>query len=134
MYSPVPFAIAQILVEVPYCLLQTLVFGTITYALISYHWTAYKFLMYILFTFLTLLFFIFFGQMSVAISADGELKAFVVTAADAIWFLFAGFFLPYGAMPVWWQWFYWVNPLAYLLYGVITRWANTACVSASSRR
>jgi hypothetical protein len=24
-------------------------------------------------------------------------------------------------MPVWWSWFYWLNPLSYMIYGVITR-------------
>jgi ABC-type multidrug transport system permease subunit len=33
--------------------------------------------------------------------------------------MFAGFFLPYSAMPVWWSWIYWVNPLSYMLYGII---------------
>lgn len=25
-------------------------------------------------------------------------------------------------MPVWWQWGYWLNPLSYMIYGVVTRW------------
>ena len=27
-------------------------------------------------------------------------------------------------MPVWWSWFYWLNPLSYMIYGVITRCGN----------
>jgi hypothetical protein len=33
--------------------------------------------------------------------------------------MFAGFFLPYSAMPSWWSWIYWINPLSYMLYGII---------------
>lgn len=33
-----------------------------------------------------------------------------------------GFFIPYAKMPVWWSWFYWLNPLSYMIYGVITRY------------
>jgi hypothetical protein len=40
-------------------------------------------------------------------------------AARSVWFMFAGFFLPYSAMPAWWSWIYWVNPLSYMLYGII---------------
>jgi hypothetical protein len=37
----------------------------------------------------------------------------------SVWFMFAGFFLPYSAMPAWWSWLYWINPLSYMLYGII---------------
>lgn len=32
----------------------------------------------------------------------------------------AGFFIPYASMPKWWSWFYWLNPLSYMIQGVIT--------------
>lgn len=32
-----------------------------------------------------------------------------------------GFFIPYASMPVWWSWGYWLNPLSYMIYGVVTR-------------
>lgn len=44
MYSAMPFAIAQVLVEVPYSIVQSVLYGTITYALMCFEWTAYKFL------------------------------------------------------------------------------------------
>ena len=25
----------------------------------------------------------------------------------SLWFLLAGFFIPYAAMPAWWAWYYW---------------------------
>jgi len=57
MYSPLPFGFAQVLVEVPYCILQAVLYGTITYALMCFEWTAAKYWYYILFTVLTILFF-----------------------------------------------------------------------------
>jgi hypothetical protein len=42
MYSALPFGFAQVLVEVPYSIIQALLYGTITYALICFEWTAYK--------------------------------------------------------------------------------------------
>jgi hypothetical protein len=40
----------------------------------------------------------------------------------------AGFFIPYAQMPKWWSWFYWLDPLSYMIYGVITR-----CVTAARK-
>jgi hypothetical protein len=28
-------------------------------------------------------------------------------ARYSLWFLMAGFFIPYAAMPPWWSWYYW---------------------------
>lgn len=40
MYSQMPFALAQVLVELPYIALQALLYGTITYLLIEFEMTA----------------------------------------------------------------------------------------------
>ena len=61
MYSALPFGFAQVLVEIPYGILQAILYGVITYALICFEWTAYKFWYYVLFTALTVLFFTYYG-------------------------------------------------------------------------
>ncbi|KAF6262509.1 ATP-binding cassette transporter [Scenedesmus sp. NREL 46B-D3] len=120
MYGPLPFAVAQVLVELPYVVLQSLLYGTITYLLVHFELSAAKFWWYILFTFLTLLFFTYYGMMSVAISANIQLASIMSSSVYSLWFLLAGFFIPYAAMPAWWAWYYWLNPLSYMLYGIIT--------------
>ncbi|KAF6261001.1 ATP-binding cassette transporter [Scenedesmus sp. NREL 46B-D3] len=119
MYSQLPFAVAQVLVELPYVALQTLLYSGITYLLVGFELAAVKFFWYLLFTFLTLLFFTYYGMMSVAISPVLELAAIMSSSFYSVWFMFAGFFLPYSAMPAWWSWIYWLNPLSYMLYGII---------------
>jgi hypothetical protein len=52
----------QVLVELPYVILQSLLYGTITYLLVHFELYAAKFWWYILFTFLTLLFFTYYGE------------------------------------------------------------------------
>lgn len=59
-------------------------------------------------------------MMSVAISSNIQLAAIMSSSIYSLWFVFAGFFIPYAAMPVWWSWFYWLNPLSYMLYGIIS--------------
>lgn len=86
----------------PCCLLpwsavgQAVVYGTITYALICLEWTAYKFWYYILFTVLTILFFTYYGEMSVAVSPSPQLAAIMSSAIYSVWFIFAG--APQAAM------------------------------------
>lgn len=69
---------------------QAVVYGTITYALICLEWTAYKFWYYILFTVLTILFFTYYGEMSVAVSPSPQLAAIMSSAVYSVWFIFAG--------------------------------------------
>jgi len=59
-------------------------------------------------------------MMSVAISSNLQLAAIMSSLVYSVWFIFAGFFIPYAAMPPWWSWYYWLNPLSYMLYGIIT--------------
>lgn len=63
-----------------------------------------RFWYYILFTFLTIIFFTMYGEMSVAISGNPQLAAIMSSAVYSVWFIFAGFFIPYAAMPKWWSW------------------------------
>jgi hypothetical protein len=88
MYSALPFGFAQVLVEVPYIIVQCVLYSTITYALISFEWTAAKYY-YVLFTTLTIMFFTYFGEMGVALSPDPKL-AVVSSALYGMWFIFAG--------------------------------------------
>jgi energy-coupling factor transporter ATP-binding protein EcfA2 len=118
-YTPIPFALAQVLVEIPYVLVQTALYSIVTYFLIGFDYNAAKFFWYFLFTVLTLLFFTYYGMMSVAISPNIQLAAIMSSSVYSVWFIFAGFFIPYASMPVWWSWFYWLNPLSYMLYGII---------------
>jgi ABC-type multidrug transport system permease subunit len=40
----------------------------------------------------------------VAISGNPQLAAIMSSAVYSVWFIFAGFFIPYAAMPKWWSW------------------------------
>ena len=43
MYGVLPYAFAQFTVEVPYVLVQAVVYAAITYSMIKFEWTAAKF-------------------------------------------------------------------------------------------
>ncbi|KAK4481902.1 hypothetical protein RD792_012814 [Penstemon davidsonii] len=118
MYSAMPYAFAQVAIEFPYILAQTLVYGTIVYAMIGFQWTAAKFFWYIFIMYFTLLYFTFYGMMTVAVSPNHHIASIIAAAFFGLWNLFSGFIIPHTRMPIWWRWYYWQSPVAWSLYGL----------------
>ncbi|KAJ4751592.1 Pleiotropic drug resistance subfamily G protein [Rhynchospora pubera] len=120
MYSSLPYALAQGLVEIPYILAQTCIFGAITYFMINYERSIVKFLLYLVFMFLTFMYFTFYGMMAVGLTPTQQLAAVVSSAFYSLWNLLSGFLVPKSMIPVWWIWFYYICPVAWTLEGIIT--------------
>ncbi|KZV17493.1 pleiotropic drug resistance protein 1-like [Dorcoceras hygrometricum] len=119
LYSALPYAFGQALIEVPYCLTQAIIYGTIVYAMIGFEWTAAKFFWYIFFMCFTILYFTFYGMMAVAMTPNINMANIVSYAFYSFWNLFSGFIIPRPRTPVWWRWYHWVNPVAWSLYGLV---------------
>ena len=62
------FHMLQVTVEIPYVLLQALLFSTITYPAINFYWSAYKVFWYFYTVFCTLLFYAYFGMLLVSLA------------------------------------------------------------------
>ena len=84
----------QVLVEIPYIFVQTVVYGVIVYSMIGFEWTAAKFFWYIFFMFVTLLYYTFFGMMTVAVAPNPSIASIVSGLFFGLWNLFAGFIVP----------------------------------------
>ncbi|XP_021608285.1 pleiotropic drug resistance protein 1 isoform X2 [Manihot esculenta] len=119
MYSALPYAFGQVMIELPYVFIQTIIYGVIVYAMIGFDWTLSKFFWYIFFMYFTFLYFSFYGMMTTAITPDHNIAAVVASAFYALWNLFSGFIIPLPRIPVWWKWYYWSCPLAWTLYGLV---------------
>ncbi|XP_022868529.1 pleiotropic drug resistance protein 1-like [Olea europaea var. sylvestris] len=119
MYSALPYAFAQVLIEVPYVFVQTLVYGLIVYAMMGLDWTAEKFFWFLFFFFFSLMYFVLYGMMTVAVTPNHNIAAIISSFFYAIWNLFSGFIVPRPRIPIWWRWYYWATPVAYTLYGII---------------
>lgn len=120
MYSSKAYSFAQVIIEIPYVLLQTLLYVAITYPTIGYQWSAFKFFWYFYATFCTLLYFVYLGMLIVAVSVNLEVASVLATAAYTILNLFAGFLLPGPKFPKWWVWCYWICPTYWSLNGLLT--------------
>ncbi|QHN85763.1 hypothetical protein HN51_040080 [Arachis hypogaea] len=119
MYSALPYAFAQVLIEVPYVLSQALVYGIIVYAMIGFEWTVTKVFWYLFFMYFTFLYFTYYGMMSVAMTPNQHISTIVASAFYSVWNLFSGFIIPRPSIPIWWRWYYWLNPVAWSLYGLV---------------
>lgn len=119
MYSAIPYAIAQGLVEIPYIAVQTISYGIITYFMINFERTIGKFLLYLAFMFLTFTYFTFYGMVAIGLTPNQQLAAVVSSAFYSLWNLLAGFLVPKPNIPGWWIWFYYLCPIAWTLQGLI---------------
>ncbi|XP_074271811.1 pleiotropic drug resistance protein 1-like [Silene latifolia] len=119
MYSALPYAFSQILIEMPYCLLQTVFYGATVYAMMDFQWTASKFFYYLYFMYFTLLYYTYYGMMAVGVTPNASVAAIVSSAFYGIWQVFSGFLIPRPKMPIWWRWYYWLCPISWSLYGLL---------------
>ncbi|XVF88175.1 hypothetical protein PTKIN_Ptkin19aG0029300 [Pterospermum kingtungense] len=119
MYLALPYAFGQLVIELPYTLIQTVIYGVIVYAMIGYEWTARKFFWFIFFMYFTLLYYTFYGMMTVAVTPNFNIAAIVSTFFYRIWNVFSGFIIPRTRIPIWWRWYYWICPMAWTLYGLV---------------
>ncbi|XP_056691158.1 ABC transporter G family member 32 isoform X2 [Spinacia oleracea] len=120
MYSPLAFAFSQVTIEFPYVLAQSVVYSGIFYYMASFEWNLLKFAYYLYFMYFTLLYFTFFGMMSIAVTPNHNAAAIISAPFYMMWNLFSGFMIPQMRIPVWWRWYYWANPIAWSLYGLLT--------------
>ncbi|KAF7097124.1 hypothetical protein CFC21_098977 [Triticum aestivum] len=119
MYSALPYAFGQVVVELPYVLVQSLAYGVIVYAMIGFQWDVKKFCWYLYFMYFTLLYFTYYGMLAVGLTPSYNIASIVSSFFYGVWNLFSGFVISRPTMPVWWRWYSWVCPVSWTLYGLV---------------
>ncbi|KAL3754118.1 hypothetical protein ACJRO7_001378 [Eucalyptus globulus] len=120
MYSPLPYAFAQVAIETIYVAIQTLVYSLLLYSMIGFEWKAGKFLWFYYYILMCFIYFTMYGMMVVALTPGHQIAAIVMSFFLSFWNLFSGFLIPRPQIPVWWRWYYWASPVAWTLYGLVT--------------
>ncbi|CAK0759197.1 hypothetical protein CVIRNUC_002679 [Coccomyxa viridis] len=118
-YSEIPFAVAQVLVEVPYLLAQAVLFSSISYWMVHFEADPGKFFWYVFFIFIILFFFTAYGMTMVAVVPNIQVASTLSTTFYALFFLFSGFLQPASGIPPWWIWWYYINPVAWAIQGLV---------------
>ncbi|XP_020207796.1 ABC transporter G family member 31 [Cajanus cajan] len=70
MYSALSFAFAQVVIEFPYVFAQAMIYSTIFYSMASFVWTVDRFIWYLFFMYFTMLYFTFYGMMTMAVTPN----------------------------------------------------------------
>ncbi|KAL6964593.1 drug-responsive transcription factor pdr3 [Sarracenia purpurea var. burkii] len=120
MYGSWAYALAQVVIEVPYLLAQAITFVVITYPMIGYYWSAHKVFWYFYGMLCTLLYFTYLGMLLVAITPSYPVAAIMQSTFYTMLNLFAGFLIPQPQIPKWWIWMYYLTPTSWTLNGMLT--------------
>ncbi|KAL5545906.1 hypothetical protein UlMin_005593 [Ulmus minor] len=120
MYSALPYAFAQTLIETIYTSIQTLIYTLFLYSMIGFEWKVAKFLWFYYFILTCFMYFTMYGMMIVALTPGHQIAAICMSFFLSFWNLFSGFLLPRTQIPIWWRWYYWASPVAWTLYGLVT--------------
>ncbi|KAK9289059.1 hypothetical protein L1049_017530 [Liquidambar formosana] len=120
MYSSKAYSLAQVTIEIPYILLQAILYVAITYPTIGFHWSAYKIFWYFYATFCSFLYYVYLGMTIVSLSSNLQVATILAVAVYTILNLFSGFLMPGPEFPQWWVWCYWICPTSWSLNGLLT--------------
>ncbi|KAL0085199.1 ABC-2 type transporter-domain-containing protein [Phycomyces blakesleeanus] len=113
LYRPSAFYIAQVIIDIPYALVQVFLYTVCSYFMSGFNLTAGKF-----FTFCIILFFINmtmngFFRIFGAITSNFFLATQLSSLTLVGFIAYLGFTIPYSKMHPWLYWIYWANPLTY---------------------
>ncbi|GFY93424.1 pleiotropic drug resistance 6 [Actinidia rufa] len=120
MYSALPYAFAQVAIEMIYVTIQTLVYSILLYTMIGYEWKIGKVLWFYYYILMCFIYFAMYGMMLVALTPNVQIAGVLMAFFLSFWCLFSGFLIPRPQIPIWWRWYYWGSPIAWTLYGLVT--------------
>ncbi|KAL3141609.1 hypothetical protein ABBQ32_004850 [Trebouxia sp. C0010 RCD-2024] len=119
MYSFWPWTLALGCVEIVYITVQTALFVMVVYWMCWFQIDAGKFFWFLLYTYVTLIYFTFFGMIAVALTPNLKIAAVCTSYMVSLFHLFAGFVMTQPSMPGWWVWVTYLNPIFWTVYGLI---------------
>ncbi|KAK2973178.1 hypothetical protein RJ640_009808 [Escallonia rubra] len=120
MYDSWAYALAQVIIEVPYLFVQALIYVIITYPMIGYQWSASKVLWYFYNMLCTLMYSTYLGMMFASATPSIPLASSLHSTFYRFFNLFAGFIVPRPQIPKWWLWLYYLTPSSWTLNGMLT--------------
>ncbi|OQR92668.1 ATP-binding Cassette (ABC) Superfamily [Achlya hypogyna] len=120
------YVLAQCLVQVPFAVLETLVFGSIMYWITGFAAEAGAFLIYLLVLLLTnLVFSTWFFFIGVA-SPNMLVADPVALLCVMVFVVFAGFIVSAADLPSYLIWLYWIDPLAWVVRALAVNQYSTS--------
>ncbi|KAL7247866.1 hypothetical protein ACSBR2_002720 [Camellia fascicularis] len=94
MYSALPYAFAQVSIEMVYVTIQTLVYSLLLFSMIGFEWKVGKVLWFYYYMLMCFIYFTIYGMMIVALTPGFQIAAVVMSFFLNFWNLFSGFLIP----------------------------------------
>lgn len=120
MYTSWAYSLAQVLVEIPYSLVQSILCVVILYPMVGYYFSVYKVFWSFYAVFCTLLIYNYFGMLLVVITPNIHVAFTLRSGFYSMVNLFAGYVIPKPSIPKWWIWMYYLSPTSWVLNGLLT--------------
>jgi ABC-type multidrug transport system permease subunit len=83
----------QMAIEMPYMLVQVIMFASIVYPMIGFQMTTCKFCWFVMYMALSLMYYTLFGMMTVALTPNLEIAAGLSFLIFIFWNVFSGFII-----------------------------------------
>ncbi|KAJ2235056.1 ATP-binding cassette transporter snq2 [Coemansia sp. RSA 1722] len=113
LYHPAALSLAQTVVDIPFMVVQILLFGSILYWATFLQRTGGHFLAFLLFLFMGCLCLTAFFRLIGNISPNVDVGHTISGICLLFLILYVGYLIPPGYMHHYFKWIYWTNPLAY---------------------
>lgn len=81
-------------IEIPYMIVQVLMFSVIVYPMIGFQFTVAKFFWFTFFMVLSFMYYTLYGMMTVAVTPNLEIAAGLSFLIFILWNVFSGFVIP----------------------------------------
>ncbi|KAI7880358.1 hypothetical protein K492DRAFT_187898 [Lichtheimia hyalospora FSU 10163] len=120
MYRPSAYYVAQVVMDIPYTLVQVALFMVCAYFMMGLNLDAGRFFtLFAALVFVNLMMnglFRLFGAVSKSLYIATQISGIILIALVT----YSGYVIPYGSMHPWLYWIYWINPLAYSFKAMIS--------------
>lgn len=117
-YGVLPYTLALQIVEIPYLIVQSVLYTSIAYFMINFEHDVGKFFFVMLVIALNLHMLSMVGILIATITAAEHIASLVGAFFLTLWIQFCGFVQRQPNIPSGWIWMYWITPLSYTLYGL----------------
>ena len=118
-YAVAPYTLSQSLAELPYLTTQVVFYTVLVYFMIGFQATAQKFFEFLLIEWLVLNLFTYMGMFLVYITPILPLALLVGGFIYSTYNLFSGFLIARPAIPDYWIWIYYANPVSYGIAAIV---------------
>ncbi|KJE94261.1 ABC transporter mdrA2 [Capsaspora owczarzaki ATCC 30864] len=117
-FQPFSYFAAVNLADIPFTILEVLLFSIILYFTVGLRSGAGYFFYWVFMNLAVALWSNSFCRAMTTIAPSFSIANAVIPAVIAIFLLFNGYLVPYGSFPEGWKWMYWISPLHYSYEGL----------------